>query len=365
MPLVNTRDATPTREQLASVGTSGYVIPSLNATRTVAYLRAANGDPNAGAWVQVVGSSLVFRETPPSAGASAFPPASTAGPSPSREIRRSRAEWVTAGGYTAGALRLSVTGRHRIFDSRAEFSPSARLAWAPGPLLVTALAERSGGVDRATLAEGSARLAPLSFLAVSGSVTHRSDRGPSGRDGTRQSARGELAFRLGSLWLSGGGIARGQASLPAPIVYDSALRAVEEPRATGSFAAVRGPVLGPFGADVTGIRWTTDGVYRPLYQFRGELSVSSSWLRRFPSGNFHVLAAALEEYRTNTYLADAAGRRGTGASRVLSTLLEVRIVSATLSWQYRNILGEPYQYVPGYFLPRQLSIYGVRWDFWN
>ena len=42
-----------------------------------------------------------------------------------------------------------------------------------------------------------------------------------------------------------------------------------------------------------------------------------------------------------------------------------RIVSAVLSYQFRNIRGDPYQLVPGYLMPRLNQFYGVRWEFWN
>jgi hypothetical protein len=50
---------------------------------------------------------------------------------------------------------------------------------------------------------------------------------------------------------------------------------------------------------------------------------------------------------------------------MVSTLLEIRIMRAVLTYQQRNILGYLYQVVPGFEMPRVLAIYGVRWDFWN
>jgi len=49
--------------------------------------------------------------------------------------------------------------------------------------------------------------------------------------------------------------------------------------------------------------------------------------------------------------------------RTLSTLLEIRVLNATVSWQFRNFLGERYSLVPSYIMPRQTNFYGVRWDF--
>jgi hypothetical protein len=49
--------------------------------------------------------------------------------------------------------------------------------------------------------------------------------------------------------------------------------------------------------------------------------------------------------------------------RTISSLLEIRILNATVSWQFRNLLGERYSQVPGYVMPRQTNFYGVRWAF--
>ena len=51
--------------------------------------------------------------------------------------------------------------------------------------------------------------------------------------------------------------------------------------------------------------------------------------------------------------------------RTTSSLLEIRILSAVVSWQFRNFLGERYTQVPDFAAPRETSIYGVRWEFWN
>ena len=40
--------------------------------------------------------------------------------------------------------------------------------------------------------------------------------------------------------------------------------------------------------------------------------------------------------------------------------------SATPSLEtYRNVLQERYRLIPGFQMPRQTQLYGVRWDFWN
>ena len=76
----------------------------------------------------------------------------------------------------------------------------------------------------------------------------------------------------------------------------------------------------------------------------------------------------MHEYRSNVFFASAGEANGVGTapqSRVLGTLLELRLQNAVISWQYRNILIERYQHVPGFVAPRPINYYGVRWDFWN
>jgi hypothetical protein len=45
--------------------------------------------------------------------------------------------------------------------------------------------------------------------------------------------------------------------------------------------------------------------------------------------------------------------------------LEIRIQTADITNQFRTLLQQKYQLVPGFNLPRQTQFYGVRWDFWN
>jgi hypothetical protein len=52
-------------------------------------------------------------------------------------------------------------------------------------------------------------------------------------------------------------------------------------------------------------------------------------------------------------------------SRVISFKLEIRVQTAVVSYQFRNVLQERYSLVPGFAMPRQTQFYGIRWDFWN
>ena len=94
--------------------------------------------------------------------------------------------------------------------------------------------------------------------------------------------------------------------------------------------------------------------------------MSTNWLSRFPSGNFHIKASVVHEYRTETLFPIANGGVLTADPyRIVSTLLEIRLLDAVLSWQFRNAFGYPYQQIPGFNNPRAVNFYGVRWDFFN
>ena len=49
----------------------------------------------------------------------------------------------------------------------------------------------------------------------------------------------------------------------------------------------------------------------------------------------------------------------------VSGLLEIRIATAVVSWQVRNVVGSRNYLAPDYLRPRTTNFYGVRWEFWN
>ena len=41
-------------------------------------------------------------------------------------------------------------------------------------------------------------------------------------------------------------------------------------------------------------------------------------------------------------------------------------MDAVIFWRQRYTVGQTLtEFVPGYTVPRQTTLYGVRWDFWN
>jgi hypothetical protein len=151
----------------------------------------------------------------------------------------------------------------------------------------------------------------------------------------------------------------------APVVYDTLLLATGPGRISARTASIRGPIRGGFGIDAWVTKWDTTGSYQPRYESRSEINYSNNFAKRFPRSDFEIRAAAIYEYRGHTTFPLAAGDVQTAVAKTFSGLLEIRIMRAVLSYQQRNIMGYPYQVVPGFEMPRVLAIYGVRWDFWN
>jgi hypothetical protein len=129
--------------------------------------------------------------------------------------------------------------------------------------------------------------------------------------------------------------------------------------------SIRGTLGRGFGIDSWLTRWDQTRDYQPQFQSRSEINFTSNFLRRFPRGDFELHAAGIYEYRGHTIFPLAAGDVQSGTAKTLSALLEIRILRAVVSYQQRNILGYPYEVVPGFQMPRVLAIYGVRWEFWN
>jgi hypothetical protein len=304
--------------------------------------------------------------------------------STSTDTSRFQAQYVLTGGFTLGIVRLEAAERLRVLQRPTEFlsvlrptkrhrtqlsTPSLRGEFVTGPLALSAFAE-GRGPDSLARIEATARLTPLpfvSFLAAAGrsSYTHSPD-----SSNTATFLRGEAGLRLLGLWLIGGVVRRDSLLLPPPLVFGEHFIPAVSPAATGFTAAIRGRLYEALHADVSAIRWNDSaGFYRPRYETRSEVYLATNWLSRFPSGNFGVLASISHEYRSRTYfpLPSSSGPSVVFVpdSKVYNFRIEFRLLSAILSYQFRNLVGYPYQTVPGLLMPRQTQFYGVRWEFWN
>jgi hypothetical protein len=222
------------------------------------------------------------------------------------------------------------------------------------------------GLDSTRRLDASAVLRPLSFVFVAGAFGNEQPRPDSAA--MRRFVRGEAGIRLRDTWISGGVLRRDKVSLRAPTIFHRGTDDTTDATGQGVFATIRGRLWKAVYVDAQGIQWSDTGsFYRPRYQSRSEVYLSTSLIDRFPSGNLHILASLIHEYRSSSLWPDAAGGEPirTKGYRTISSLLQFRIVSAEVFWNFRNMLAERYSQVPGYPLPRQTQIYGVRWEFWN
>ncbi len=333
---------------------------SLDATNTNAYVRAAVGAESGGPWAQLTVASLGFKgKTGPdlSVGATSQPD--------TLERRSFETQYNLTGGYTAGAARVEINDRLRAIAGSQSNAISGRLDFATPLGVLSGFAEHDG-FRRNTNADVGMRAQPFPFVALSGSVARSAPTG--GGTSTLAStttARGEVGLRILGPWVSAGLIHTDKTEGLAPLVYDTLLLPTPAGRATAQTVSIRGPLGRGFGMDSWLTRWDQARDYQPQFQSRSEINFTSSFLRRFPRGDFELHAAGIYEYRGHTVFPLAAGDVQTGTAKTLSALLEIRILRAVVSYQQRNILGYPYEVVPGFEMPRVLAIYGVRWDFWN
>lgn len=328
-------------------------VPATESTRSEAYLRLGWGSPDEGPWIQTVAnaSKYGYGGEQRSTGATTL----------QADTNRSRSQYLVAGGYTMGRVRASVTQRYLVGGSRRIATPAARLGIASRLLTVSGFAE-GRGIDSTRRLEASAVVRPLDFIFLAGAIGTERPRFAS----TTHFVRAEAGMRVRDLWLTGGMIRRDSATLDAPVIFRSATPAVSEPPVEGLFATLRGRIWKAIYAEAQGIQWSDTGsFYRPKYQTRSEVYVSTSLLDRFPSGNFHFLASAVHEYRSSSLWPAATGPIRLTGYRTISTLIQVRILTAEVFWNLRNVLDERYTQIPGYRLPRLTNIYGVRWEFWN
>jgi hypothetical protein len=332
----------------------GYAIPRINYIRRDAYGRIGIGDPERGGWAQMVLASQAFtRER-------IDPPRDSA--RDTLEVNRSRGQLVGAIGWSSSAFRASLTSRTYGDDGLQSIVARVGLNHRLGG--IAALAEWRDG-DSTSLGEVSARFSPFSFLSLTAVAALR--RAPSDLDmDDVMSARGEVGVRIGDLWFTGGAVTLDSIHVTPPVIFDSTFISNDEGRTRALFGGVRGRVWKAVHADVFAFRWERQGAYRPQMQVRSEVYVRTRWLKKFPSGQFGALISVRHDYRDGISFPRSTGPLIALSSHELNSLVEIRLVDAVLFWRQRYSIGQRgNELVPGYGLPRQTTLYGVRWDFWN
>ena len=339
-------------------------IPGLEATRTDAYVRAAYGDPDRGPWAQLIAGSHEFDETTPNTGAP--PPTDPDEPILSPDTSRSRAQYVATGGVDLAGLRFSAVNRLQVFDGERINGQSARVALDRGPLWLSLFAERSPG-DSVRRADVTGRFDITDYLWVAGSAAQRSDDPEKANARDVRAYRAEAGVRLAGLNVSGGLLARDSVVIAPAILFDEDYVARGDGAIAGPFLAIRGPRWRELNIDASGVMWGDDtGPYRPQYQSRVQLYLATRWLSRFPSGNFGVILSGTHDYKAAAcFPTSNGGCERSSHSRIVSTLVEIRILRAALTWQFQNVRLTQYDRVPGFQMPRGVNFYGVRWEFLN
>jgi hypothetical protein len=342
------------------------VLPPFKGSEGLAYVRVGWRDPEAdGPWLQLIAATINAGE---SQGTSSLTGGSGTTTSTATkdtvDTTATRSQYVLAAGIARWGLRLSTTSRLRSILGKSYLSPGVRAEYDSRLLTVSAFGER--GVDSTTRTDVLARLTPFSWLSVAGAMSRLVPKSASIGPAIVAS-RLEGGLGAGGRWITGGIVSRGASAITPPVELDSVLRTVTVPAATGIFGGIHGPVCCGFALDVDAIRWSAAASYRPQTQVRSRVWFESSFLKSFPRGTFHVLAAGTQEYRSTMFVPSGTDPFGqsTQAWSSFGTLLEIRIGTAVISWQTRNMVGSNYETYPGYLMPRIVNVYGVRWEFWN
>jgi hypothetical protein len=342
------------RQRNAQSRDDAYVIPQVKSIRRDAYARVGIGDPDAGGWAQVVfGGQSFTRER--------IDPVEI--PLDSVEEKRARNQLIGALGWSERLFRASLTSRTYGGDDGFH-SLSGRVSLDHRVAGVGAFAEWRGS-DSSSVGEVAGRFTPFSFLSFAAAAGLRRPPNGSSSDDVL-SARAEVGLRLWQFWLTGGAVSLDSLHVVPPKIFDSTFVAYDETRARALFGGARGRVWRAIHADVFAFLWERQGAYRPRLQVRSEVFVRTRWLKKFPSGQFGALLSVRHDYRDGISFPTATGPSIARSSHELNSLVEIRIVDGILFWRQRYTIGQRLnELVPGYFLPRQTTLYGVRWDFWN
>ncbi len=357
-----------------SFDVQGDSLPETSSTRTDAYLRLGYGNPDADfAWGQVMAVASQYRYTgfrtfttlpitanPPTAADSALLTASL-------DTNKYMKQYIATGGTALGPFHASATARLFASGGHTIFAPAARASFTTGIVDVSAYAEAKSA-DSIARADVSVRFTPLPFISLLGSAARSIDTRTPDSSATTQYLRGEAGLRIKDLWFIGGVLWRDSVRLAPAIIYDTSYVLQQARPATGYEAAIRGRIWKFIQADAYAIRWNdSTGAYRPQYETREELFIRTNLIQRFPTNDFGLMASLIHEYRSDVHFPSVPSIQpafGTGY-RTLGLLLEIRIASATISWQFRNMLGERYSQIGGFVMPRQVNFYGVRWSFFD
>jgi hypothetical protein len=336
-------------------------VPAFTGALSSSYLRLAIGSPDrSAAWAQVIAAGLSFSEETPSSqlsGDFGTVPVDTV------DTNAFRAQYTAAAGVRRGPASASAAARYRRIAGEGVFSPSLRLRFEGARFAVRAFAERAGE-DSVMRTDVSVHASPLGWLTLTAAASRRSpmDDHP---DPGATIFRAEALLRVRGAELTAGIVSRDSARTPALPIFARGITAAAASEASGLAYGLRLPVYKALIADVLGMRWESVDLYRPKDEVRIRLGLDTEWRSRFPRGDFTVRASGTMVNYSRWLVPLDDGPVSVAGTRVYSTLLEVRIKTATIFWEFRNPAGARYETVPGYLMPRLMNLYGVRWRFTN
>lgn len=371
--LVTTRD----RDEQAARNDSNPPVVAYKIARREGYVRFGYGDTAQGFWSQAILSSLRTR-------LEGIRSAADTDTTHHSDTTRSREQKLFAVGYRTKSMQFSFTERMRTFGGKSYNSPAVRYGFSSNRLSVGAYAE-SMPLDSSYNVEGTVRFAPVKWAAASVSHSQRLfseyadanyNFGVSRPDESQTRVEGGLRWH--DAWFTGGVLMHNTFLQKDPrVIFDSVGRSIAA-ASNGITFGFRGPLYKDIRLDLQGIRWDKTGIsYRPQLSTRTDLSLTSNWLSRFPKGQFGINAHFIHELRDPIQFnfLDSTTVQGTVTkeernvtslrAQIFTALLEIRIQRATIFYHFHNMTGQAYELVPGIVMPRQVQMYGVRWEFWN
>lgn len=338
----------------------GAPLTAFEGTRTDAYVRARLGQPSEGKpWFEFLAASMNVKENAPGTG-----PVGDDLEQPPADTSQTEAQYVLSAGRSLGALDAAISARFRASGGVHSNDLTLNASTVLRGTVLSGLVRRDTR-DSTLLTEVAALAEPLPFVQVSGIVGQIA--GISTSSGAASLfARGEVGLRLGAAWLRGGVMVRDSVLLLPPSRFDTSLVAASDPAATGVYASLRGRIWRSVHVDINVVGWDGDGWYRPELETKATLYVDSWALSRFPNSTFHIHASATHESRGEVRFPGSGSATFVAPSHSsISALLEIRVLTAVIFWQNRNLRGLEYVEVPGLEMPRRLNVYGVRWVLWN
>jgi hypothetical protein len=344
------RNATPASEVTGE-------LPPFVGQQLTPYIRIGFRNPESSAiWAQLIATRDAFQEKSP------FTLSGTAADSADTTVVRP--QYVAAAGVRIAGIQLSATARMRHIEKEDYLSPSVRALFERNRLSLYAYGEH-GAHDSTLRVDAGLRFAAIANrLAVEGGAAIRRPIGDN-PDSSAMFVRAGLSVRLGGLWFSGGVIQRDSVVTHVPAVFEAGIIEAASPSVMGETFGISGSIYKDFGIDVHGTVWENAGHFRPRNEIAGRIYLESDWRSRFPKGDFTIRASFYAEHRGEYTIPLEGGDVVTTSATPVTSTLEIRIKSATISWQFRNLFGAAYETVPGFEMPSRLNLYGVRWNFTN